>query len=127
MDLASLISKYDRRVPRYTSYPTAPHFNCAFLFLEAAPEKIVSFFGISLAVKTSASPRTLTRPVRAEIATLDPDLAVFNLDTMREHVDKSLLLPRISATLLGVFGAVGLTLAAIGLLSLIVGRTRRRP
>ncbi len=29
MDLAELIAKYDRRVPRYTSYPTAPHFSAA--------------------------------------------------------------------------------------------------
>jgi oxygen-independent coproporphyrinogen III oxidase len=27
MDLAALIAKYDRHVPRYTSYPTAPHFS----------------------------------------------------------------------------------------------------
>jgi oxygen-independent coproporphyrinogen III oxidase len=27
MDLAALIAKYDRRVPRYTSYPTAPNFS----------------------------------------------------------------------------------------------------
>ena len=27
MDTAALIAKYDRPVPRYTSYPTAPHFN----------------------------------------------------------------------------------------------------
>ncbi|MGE0416095.1 MAG: oxygen-independent coproporphyrinogen III oxidase [Acetobacteraceae bacterium] len=27
MEIADLIAKYDRRVPRYTSYPTAPHFN----------------------------------------------------------------------------------------------------
>ena len=26
MDIASLIARYDARVPRYTSYPTAPHF-----------------------------------------------------------------------------------------------------
>jgi ABC-type antimicrobial peptide transport system permease subunit len=100
--------------------------NCAYLFLEAAPEKVFSIFGISLAVKTSVSPRTLIRPVRAEIATLDPDLAVFNLDTMQEHVNKSLLLPRISATLLGVFGAVGLTLAAIGLYGVMSYSVRRR-
>jgi oxygen-independent coproporphyrinogen III oxidase len=29
MDLEALLAKYDRRVPRYTSYPTAPHFTPA--------------------------------------------------------------------------------------------------
>lgn len=29
MDTAALIAKYDRPVPRYTSYPTAPHFSDA--------------------------------------------------------------------------------------------------
>src|SRR4051812_17947366 len=29
MDITSLIAKYDRAVPRYTSYPTAPHFTPA--------------------------------------------------------------------------------------------------
>ena len=27
MDISCLIAKYDQRVPRYTSYPTAPHFS----------------------------------------------------------------------------------------------------
>ena len=29
MEISALIAKYDRRVPRYTSYPTAPHFSAA--------------------------------------------------------------------------------------------------
>lgn len=29
MDASALIAKYDRNVPRYTSYPTAPHFTAA--------------------------------------------------------------------------------------------------
>jgi len=29
MDIAALIAKYDVRIPRYTSYPTAPHFTPA--------------------------------------------------------------------------------------------------
>ena len=29
MKISDLIAKYDRRVPRYTSYPTAPHFSSA--------------------------------------------------------------------------------------------------
>jgi predicted permease len=100
--------------------------NSAYLFLEAAPEKAMSFFGISLAVKTSGDPHSLIHPVRAEIAALDPNLAVFNAETMQEHVDKSLLLPRLSALLLGVFGAIGLTLAAIGLYGVMSYSVRRR-
>jgi predicted permease len=100
--------------------------NCAYLFLEAAPEKVFSLFGISTIVKTSRNPIALARSVRDEIAALDPTMAVFNTETMQEHVDKSLLLPRISALLLGTFGAVGLTLAAIGLYGVMSYSVRRR-
>ena len=85
--------------------------NCAYLSLEGAPQKVMSFYGISMAVKTSVSPRSLLRPVRQQVADLDPTMAVFNAATMQEHVDQSLLVPRICAALLAVFGAVGLTLA----------------
>jgi predicted permease len=100
--------------------------NCAYLFVEAAPDTVFSFYGISIVVKTSGNPRGLVRPVRDHIAALDPNMAVFNTETMQEHVDKSLLLPRISATLLGVFGGVGLTLAAIGLYGVMSYSVRRR-
>ncbi len=86
-----------------------------FLFLNAAPEKANSIFGTTIIVKTFVSPGAMARTVREQIAALDPNMAVFNIETMQQHVDKSLLLPRISALLLGIFGAVGLTLAAIGL------------
>jgi predicted permease len=100
--------------------------NCAYLFVEAAPERVFSLFGISIVVKTSTNPMALARPVRDQIAVVDPNMAVFNTETMREHVDKSLLLPRICATLLGVFGMVGLTLAVIGLYGLLSYSVRRR-
>jgi putative ABC transport system permease protein len=100
--------------------------NCAYLFLEATPEKVMSFFGISIAIKTSVNPNTLIQPVRAEIAALDPSLAVFGVDTMQDHVSKSFLLPRISALILGIVGMVGLTLAAIGLYGVMSYSVRRR-
>ena len=100
--------------------------NCAYLFMEPHPENVFSFFGISIAVKTASNPAGLARPVRDQIAALDPDMAILSTETMREHVDKSLLVPQISATLLGTFGAVGLTLAAIGLYGVMAFSVRRR-
>ena len=100
--------------------------NCIYLRLGAAPRNAVGFFGISTIVKTSVDPQRLARPVRDQIAALDPTMAVFNIETMQEHVNQSLLLPRISALLLGVFGAVGLTLAAIGLYGVMSYSVRRR-
>ena len=100
--------------------------NCVYLFIDANPERVFSFFGISIAVKTAANPAGLVKPVRDQIAALDPNMAILSTKTMREHVDKSLLLPQISATLLGTFGAVGLTLAAIGLYGVMSFSVRRR-
>jgi predicted permease len=100
--------------------------DAVYLFLNAAPEKATSFFGTTLLVKTSMDPRVLASSVRDQIAALDPNMAVFNTETMQEHVDKSLLLPRISALLLGIFGAIGLTLASIGLYGVMSYSVRRR-
>ncbi|MCX6634401.1 MAG: FtsX-like permease family protein, partial [Acidobacteria bacterium] len=73
---------------------------CVYLFLEPKPEEILSLYGISIAVRTSGNPRRLERGVREQIAALDPTLAIFNTETMQEHVSKALLVPRLCATLL---------------------------
>jgi putative ABC transport system permease protein len=100
--------------------------DAAYLFLNAAPEKANSFFGTTILVRTSIDPGALASPVREQIAALDPNMAVFNSETMQEHVDKSLLLPRISSLLLGIFGVIGLTLASIGLYGVMSYSVRRR-
>src|SRR5208283_3395520 len=78
----------------------------AYLFLEPKPEDVFSFFGITIVVRTVPPPSQLANAVRDEIHALDPNLPVFNGETMTEHVNKSMLLPRLCATLLGIFGAV---------------------
>jgi len=100
--------------------------DAVYLFLNAAPEKANSLFGITILVRTSINPRALASSVRDQVAALDPDMAVFNTETMQQHVDKSLLLPRISSLLLGIFGTIGLTLAAIGLYGVMSYSVRRR-
>ncbi len=100
--------------------------DAVYLFLNAAPENANSFFGTTILVRTSMDPRALESSVRQQVAALDPNMAVFNTETMQQHVDKSLLLPRISALLLGIFGAIGLTLASIGLYGVMSYSVRRR-
>jgi len=100
--------------------------NCVYFFLNAAPQKAISFFGITVLVKTHGDPERTSRALRDQIAALDPNMAIFNSETMNDHVDKALLLPRVSALLLGIFGAVGLTLASIGLYGLMSYSVRRR-
>lgn len=100
--------------------------NAIYLSLNAMPEKAVSFFGITILVKTTTDPHELATKVREQISALDPNMAVFGVESMQEHVDKSLLLPRIAALLLGLFGGVGLTLAAVGLFGVMSYSVRRR-
>jgi predicted lysophospholipase L1 biosynthesis ABC-type transport system permease subunit len=90
-----------------------------------------SFLGYSLLVRSAiseGSPAALAGAVRREIHSLDPTLAIFNAETMEEHLRNALFLPRLAGTLFGVFGFVGLLLAAVGLygvMSYSVGRRTR--
>lgn len=100
--------------------------NCIYLQLGARHAESAGFFGTSMLVKTDGDPRAFERPVRGLIAALDQNMAVFNTETMREHVSKSLLLPRISSVLFGIVSLVGLGLAAIGLFAVLNYWVRRR-
>jgi putative ABC transport system permease protein len=66
-------------------------------------------------VRTAGDPLALAAPVRREVAALDPDLAVANLRTLERVVAESVGDRRFTMLLLGLFGAVALALAAIGI------------
>jgi predicted permease len=85
-----------------------------------------SFVGIQILVRTSQVPEALAPVLRREVLALDPNLAVFNVSTVTEQVRRALLLPRVAATLFGVFGATGLVLSTVGLFGLMSYSVRRR-
>jgi putative ABC transport system permease protein len=97
-----------------------------FVYLERNPGAGGELFGYSLVAKTHGDPNNLIQSIREEFRALDPTMAVVNIETMREHVDSALLFPRVTAILLGVFGAVGLTLAMIGLYGVMSYTVRRQ-
>ncbi len=82
--------------------------------------------GYSLMIRYTGDSAALASAVRHEIAMLDPTLAIFNTHTMEEHLRDALFLPRLAATLFGVFGFIGLTLAAVGLYGVMSYSVSRR-
>jgi putative ABC transport system permease protein len=76
-------------------------------------------FFMSLTVKTSLEPLSLTRAIQSEVASLDPDQPVSLIRTMEELTATSILRRRLSMTLLTSFAAIALVLAAVGIYGVI--------
>jgi predicted permease len=85
-----------------------------------------SLMGYAVLVRSAGSSSALASAVRHEIRALDPTLAIFNAETMEEHFRAALFLPRLAGALFGVFGAVGLLLAAVGLYGVMSYSVSRR-
>ena len=85
-----------------------------------------SFLGYTLIVRTFGDPTAIAESVRREVHALDPAMAIYNEETMEEHVRTAFFLPRLAATLFGTFGAMGLVLAAVGLYGVMSFSVSRR-
>jgi predicted permease len=86
----------------------------------------LDFRGVSLVVQTHGSPAAMETAVRNQIHALDPAMAIFNPETMEEHLRDALILPRLAGTLFGVFGITGLILTAVGLYGIMAYTVSRR-
>ncbi|PZR73158.1 MAG: ABC transporter permease [Chthoniobacterales bacterium] len=74
-----------------------------------------SYRDMILAVRSKQDPRSLTSAIRAEIRRMDPDLPAANVRTLEQVTSDSIAPRRLSIVLLGVFAAVALVLASVGL------------
>jgi predicted permease len=85
-----------------------------------------AFMGYTILIRSDADPAQIVSAVRTQIRALDPAMAVYNIQTMQEHLRDAFFLPRLAATLFGVFGAIGLILAAVGLYGVMSYSVSRR-
>jgi predicted permease len=68
----------------------------------------------TLQVRTTDRPEFAISAVRSSTQSLDPNLAITNVQTIHEIMDQGLWAPRMAAALLTLFGALALVLAAVG-------------
>jgi ABC-type antimicrobial peptide transport system permease subunit len=85
-----------------------------------------AFMGYTVLIRSDANPAQIVSAVRSQIRALDPAMAVYNIQTMQEHLRDAFFLPCLAATLFGVFGAIGLILAAVGLYGVMSYSVSRR-
>jgi len=70
---------------------------------------------MQLAVRTAQDPAGLASAVRGEIAAIDSEQPIYNVTTLEQTISESVAPRRFNMLLLGVFAAVALALATVGI------------
>jgi putative ABC transport system permease protein len=88
-----------------------------YLPFNQVPDEMLPFLAprMNLVIRTTADPSSLTAAVRRQVQALDPNQPVYNVSTMEQTLDQSLVTERLSMTLLAALAFLALILAAVGI------------
>ncbi len=96
-----------------------------------APDIFVPFAqtaarSFALVSHTASDPRELVPALRATVRSLDPEIPLYAVSTLRQHVRDSVAALRLASIWMGIFGIAALLLASFGLYSVVSYTTRQR-
>ncbi|MDA0327750.1 MAG: ABC transporter permease [Gemmatimonadetes bacterium] len=70
---------------------------------------------MTLVARSPGDPQAVLRQFREIVRSVDPDMPVYDVRSMEDHMGIALLPARLGGSVLGLFGLLGLTLAAVGI------------
>lgn len=83
-----------------------------FMYL---PQRELRSTNMSLVARTSGDPGLALGQIRRIVRELDPDLPIYDVRTVEDHMGIALMPARLGGSVLGLFGVLGLSLAAVGI------------
>jgi len=94
-----------------------------FIPVAQTPDRLMrsarQFVTMKFAVRAPGDPLTLAAAVKQEMLKVDPSLPLTNMRSLEQIVGRSLAQQRFNSTLLGLFAAIGLLLAGLGVYGVV--------
>jgi predicted permease len=115
----------------FTVVGVAANAKCRRLITDPAPLILVpltqDFQGtVILHMRTSGDPMAMASTVEEAIHSLNHDLPLFNLTTLKESMQMGSVFQRIGVVFAGAFGLLAMILAAVGVYGVVAYATRQR-
>jgi putative ABC transport system permease protein len=90
------------------------------------PQPQEPFRGVGVVLKTAGDPGGIIKQVEQQMRALDPGMAVRNLKPLEGYIDDAQAPMRFNLILIAIFGAIALTLASVGLYSVMAYSVTQR-